>query len=64
MKKLALHWKIIIGMALGVVYGLIANKLGWMDFTKRQKLQLSCVLEFLGTQSNLLDEVTLHQISV
>ena len=33
MKKLALHWKIIIGMVLGVVYGLIANKLGWIDFT-------------------------------
>jgi len=33
MKKLALHWKIIIGMILGVVYGLIANKLGWVDFT-------------------------------
>jgi len=33
MKKLALHWKIIIGMVLGVVYGLIANQLGWVDFT-------------------------------
>ena len=33
MKKLALHWKIIIGMVLGVAYGLIANKLGWIDFT-------------------------------
>ena len=33
MKNLALHWKIIIGMVLGVVYGLIANKLGWVDFT-------------------------------
>ena len=33
MKKLALYWKIIIGMVLGVVYGLIANKLGWVDFT-------------------------------
>ena len=33
MKKLALHWKIIIGMILGVVYGLIANKLGLADFT-------------------------------
>ena len=33
MKKLALHWKIIIGMVLGVVYGLIANKLGLVDFT-------------------------------
>ena len=33
MKKLALHWKIIIGMVLGVVYGLMAHKLGWVDFT-------------------------------
>ena len=33
MKKIALHWKIIIGMVLGVVYGLIANKLGWIIFT-------------------------------
>ena len=33
MEKLALHWKIIIGMVIGVVYGLIANKLGWIDFT-------------------------------
>jgi Na+/H+-dicarboxylate symporter len=32
-KKLALHWKIIIGMVLGVVYGLIASKYGWVDFT-------------------------------
>ena len=33
MKKIALHWKIIIGMFLGVVYGLIASKLLWTDFT-------------------------------
>ena len=33
MKKLALHWKIIIGMLLGVVYGLIAAQMGWVDFT-------------------------------
>ena len=33
MKKLALHWKIIIGMVLGVVYGLIANQIGWVSFT-------------------------------
>lgn len=33
MKKLALHWKIIIGMILGVVYGIIANNFGWVDFT-------------------------------
>jgi len=33
MKKLALHWKIIIGMVLGVIYGLIASKYGWIDFT-------------------------------
>ena len=33
MKKLALHWKIIIGMVLGVVYGLIANQMGLVSFT-------------------------------
>ena len=33
MKKLALHWKIIIGMILGVFYGLVASKMGWVDFT-------------------------------
>ena len=33
MRKLALHWKIIIGMILGVLYGLIASKMGWVDFT-------------------------------
>ena len=33
MKKLALHWKIIIGMLLGVVYGLVAAQMGWVNFT-------------------------------
>ncbi len=33
MKKIALHWKIIIGMVLGVVYGLLASKLGIVEFT-------------------------------
>jgi len=33
MKKLALHWKIIIGMVLGVLYGLLAVKLGLVKFT-------------------------------
>lgn len=33
MKKLALHWKIIIGMALGVLWGIAALKFGWIDFT-------------------------------
>ena len=33
MRKLALHWKIIIGMVLGVFYGLLASKMGWVDFT-------------------------------
>ena len=33
MRKLALHWKIIIGMILGVFYGLLASKMGWVDFT-------------------------------
>jgi len=33
MKKLALHWQIIIGLALGLVYGLLAANAGWQDFT-------------------------------
>lgn len=33
MKKLALHWKIIIGMILGVLYGLLASSMGWISFT-------------------------------
>ena len=33
MRNLALHWKIIIGMILGVLYGLLASKMGWLDFT-------------------------------
>jgi Na+/H+-dicarboxylate symporter len=33
MKKLALHWKIIIGLILGVVWALISSKLGWSTFT-------------------------------
>jgi len=33
MRKLALHWKIIIGMVLGVLYGLLASKMDWVDFT-------------------------------
>jgi len=32
-KKLALHWKILIGMAFGIIYGLIAAQTGWIDFT-------------------------------
>lgn len=33
MKKIALHWQIIIGMIFGVVYGLIASNFGWNEFT-------------------------------
>lgn len=33
MKKLALHWQIIIGLVLGLIYGLIAANSGWQDFT-------------------------------
>ena len=33
MKKLALHWKIIIGMFLGVSFGLLASYMGWITFT-------------------------------
>ncbi|MEM6697864.1 MAG: dicarboxylate/amino acid:cation symporter [Bacteroidota bacterium] len=32
MRKLALHWQILIGMVLGVIFGLIANMMGWKEF--------------------------------
>ncbi len=33
MKKLALHWKIIIGLVLGIVWALLSSSLGWSEFT-------------------------------
>jgi len=34
MKKLALHWQIIIGMVLGVVVGLLLSNFGMVEFSK------------------------------
>ena len=34
MRNLALHWKIIIGMVVGVLFGFIAANFGWHDFVK------------------------------
>jgi len=31
--KLALHWKIIIGLVLGVIWAIVSSKLGWSQFT-------------------------------
>src|SRR5690554_6803118 len=33
MKKLALHWKIIIGLILGIIWALLSSKMGWSAFT-------------------------------
>lgn len=33
MKKIALHWKIIIGLVLGIVWAFISSALGWNKFT-------------------------------
>ncbi len=33
MKSVPLHWKILIGMILGIIYGLISAALGWSQFT-------------------------------
>ena len=33
MKNLALHWKIIIGLIAGLIYGIISASLGWSIFT-------------------------------
>ncbi|HMN90756.1 MAG TPA: cation:dicarboxylase symporter family transporter, partial [Saprospiraceae bacterium] len=29
MKKLALHWQILLGMLAGVLFGMLASQLGW-----------------------------------
>lgn len=34
MKKLALHWKIVIGLALGIIWAFAASALGFNEFTK------------------------------
>lgn len=34
MKKLALHWKIIIGLLLGIIWAYISANFGWSTFTK------------------------------
>ena len=33
MKKLSLHWKIIIGMLLGIFWSFLGSIFGWSDFT-------------------------------
>jgi proton glutamate symport protein len=33
MRKLALHWQILIGMGLGVLWGFLASYMGWVTFT-------------------------------
>lgn len=33
MRKLALHWQIIIGLILGVIWALISSSMGWTEFT-------------------------------
>lgn len=33
MKKLALHWKIIIGLVLGIIWALLSSTMGWSAFT-------------------------------
>ena len=33
MKKIALHWQIIIGLILGVVWAISSSYLGWSEFT-------------------------------
>ena len=33
MKRLPLHWKIIIGLILGIIYSLLSSYFGWNRFT-------------------------------
>ncbi|MFL0070020.1 dicarboxylate/amino acid:cation symporter [Tenacibaculum maritimum] len=32
MKKIALHWQILIGIVVGLIFGFLALKFGWKDF--------------------------------
>ena len=32
-KKLALHWQIIIGLVLGIIWALLSSRFGWSQFT-------------------------------
>ncbi|HAP70176.1 MAG TPA: dicarboxylate/amino acid:cation symporter [Flavobacteriales bacterium] len=32
MKNLALHWKIIIGLVLGIIFAFVSSSLGWSEF--------------------------------
>lgn len=34
MKKIALHWQVIIALVLGVLYAVLAVSMGWQGFTK------------------------------
>jgi Na+/H+-dicarboxylate symporter len=34
MKKLALHWKILIAMFIGIIWSILAGNFGWNSFTK------------------------------
>jgi Na+/H+-dicarboxylate symporter len=34
MKKMALHWQVIIALILGIIYAIFAVQNGWLDFTK------------------------------
>ena len=33
MKKLELHWKIIIGLVLGMIWAMLSARFGWAQFT-------------------------------
>ncbi|HBN04082.1 MAG TPA: dicarboxylate/amino acid:cation symporter, partial [Bacteroidetes bacterium] len=33
MKKIALHWQVIIALVLGILYSVVAVQQGWVQFT-------------------------------
>ncbi len=33
MKRIALHWQILIGLVLGIVWAMVSAELGWQEFT-------------------------------
>ena len=52
MNNLALHWKIILGMILGIIYGLIANSKEGVDkVVELLKMEFFNSMKLAGTQN-------------
>ncbi len=57
MKSLALHWKIVIGLVLGIVFGVVVNGIGKVDGVELEKVKgFSIQLEGLKKSKETLED--------